>query len=133
MKNFLRTRWKFLSLAFVACLFLSFIGVGILIGGQVRETVRLAQDAAPGDLVSSLLAVAISTERTVSTRNSAIWALGQLGSSRALAPLEELYSGENCAHSDELCQYGLEKAIRLCRGDLNVGALVWRHGELASH
>ena len=132
MKNFLRSRWKLLSLAFVSCLFLSYIGVGIFIGGQVRETVHLAQSVEHGDPVTALLVVATSTERSVSERNSAVWALGQLGNSRALASLEELYSGENCDHSDELCQYGLEKAIRLCRGDRNVGALVWRHGELAS-
>ena len=132
MKNFLRTKWKLLSLTILSCLFLSFIGIGLYIGEQVRDTIRSAQTTNPGEPISSLLAIATSTEHTISERNSAIWALGQLGSSQALAPLEKLHSGENCDHSSELCQYGLEKAIKLCQGELNIGALVWRHGEMAS-
>ena len=132
MNNFLRNRWKLLSAVLVSCLFFPFLGVSVFIGCQVREKVHQAQSSESGDPVAALLAVAVSTERSISERDSAVWALGQLGSARALASLEELHSGANCGHSDELCQYGLEKAIRLCGGEFNVGALVWRHGELAT-
>ncbi len=131
MLSFFRTKWKLLSIMIVGCLLLSFLAVNMLIGKQVREAICVAQALESGDSVSALLAVANSTEHSLSERNSAVWALGQIGSSRALESLESLYSGENCDHSSDLCQHGLEKAISLCRGELNVGALVWRRGDLA--
>ena len=132
MRHFLRNRWKSISVAIVACLVFSVIGVSVLIGGQVREAICLAQATEPGDPIRALLAVANSTNYSISERNTAIWSLGQLGSSRALEPLVALYTGASCPGSSDLCQYELEKAINLCRGDLNIGALIWRHGEFAS-
>jgi len=62
----------------------------------------------------------------VPKRNHAIWALGQLGDKRALPSLEKLYTGEPCDHSKYVCQYELKKAIKLCRGGLNITAWTWR-------
>lgn len=104
------------------------VGVGILVGGtgwgamlwhirtSVNKSVELAQQAHPhpGDDVSALLAYALSEDHELSRRNGAIWALGRLGDTAALAGLVSVYTGEPCRHAEEICQYELAKAIRRC-------------------
>jgi hypothetical protein len=77
------------------------------------------------------MAVVNSPDKTLKEKNSAVWALGQLGDQRALGLLEELLTGQNCDHESRLCQKELGKAVKLCQGEVNIGALVWRHGDLA--
>ena len=64
-------------------------------------------------------------------RNEAIWALGQLGDSRALPALQRLYTG-NIPPREPLdagiSQYELRKAVALTSGGQNPLALFWRHG-----
>jgi hypothetical protein len=131
MPKIITARWKSIAAAGLTCLVLSGLGISVLIGHQVREVVAAARATEAGDAVSALIAVVNSPDRPLAERNKAVWALGQLGSSRALPTLEALYSGVECDHSAGLCQHRLEKAIHLCRGEKNVGALVWRHGALA--
>jgi len=46
-------------------------------------------------------------------RNTAVWALGQIGDKKALEVLKKSYTGEPCDHTKYLCQHELEKATGL--------------------
>ena len=64
-------------------------------------------------------------------RNSAIWALGQLGDSRALTVLQKYYTRDipNREPIDGvISQYELKKAINLTSGGVNITAVFWRYG-----
>ena len=69
----------------------------------------------PGDRVEALMELVADSDRSLKTRNRAVWALGQIGDARALPLLEEHYTGEECDHSRLLCQRELRKAIARCR------------------
>ena len=131
MLKSIRSKWKLISVVMLAGLFLSYIGISFLIGHQVGEIVSAAKASSGGDSVEALLMVVNSPKTTLSVKGKAVWALGQLGDSRALATFESLYTGEPCDHSSIVCQHELEKAIKLCQGERNISALVWRHGEFA--
>lgn len=66
---------------------------------------------------------------SLTDRNSAIWALGQLGDKAALPVLEQYYEGgeKECNHETELCQYELEKAIKLIESGKNITLLVSKY------
>ena len=80
--------------------------------------------------MTALIEVATSDEADISDRNRAIWALGQLGSSRALPALQSLLTGGPCDHDKLICQHEVESALKGCDGSLNIGAVIWRHGDL---
>ena len=89
---------------------------------SVRDNCLLAQQASPhtGDDVTALVDFMNSTEHSLHDRNhKAIWTLGQLRDPKALPALESVYTGDPCDHDNNLCQYALEKAIRLCGGTPN--------------
>lgn len=131
MLLFLQSRWKPMVLVLLAGLSLFYIGTSHFIGRQVHDVVSSAAQYSPNiDTTKSLLAVTTNTSLPLKERNRAIWALGQLGNQQALSTLELLYTGKECDHDHSLCQHELYKAIRLCQGELNIAALVWRHGAL---
>jgi hypothetical protein len=70
------------------------------------------------DCVESLCAYLESDKHTLSEKNQAIWALGQMADPRALTTLEKFYTGEPCPKpcnkEDRICQYELAKAIQWC-------------------
>jgi hypothetical protein len=51
-----------------------------------------------------------------------------------LRVLEKYWTGESRREDldHELSQYELRKAIRACQGGTNIGAFVWRRGDLAA-
>jgi hypothetical protein len=108
----------------------SALAVSWTIASGVRASAELATREYRGDTVSSLVAFAASPSHGVGDRNRAVWALGQLGDARALAFLERHYTGKACDHSRGLCQRELKKAVDLCRGGLNLPALLWRRGQV---
>ena len=57
-----------------------------------------AQSRFPGDPVTALIALATSEEASLSDRNRAIWALGQLGSAEALPTLRPSGPDQRCDH-----------------------------------
>jgi HEAT repeat protein len=64
-------------------------------------------------------------------RNDAIWALGQLGDSRALPVFERLYTGDIPPREPldkGISQYELRKAVNLVCGGTNMTAIFWRYG-----
>jgi len=102
------------------------IAVGLSIGSGVREASAAAVDEYGGSRVDALMAVVASPEHSLTERNRAVWALGQLGDPRALPTLERYQTGAPCDHARFICQHELDKAIRACRGSTNVTAFLWR-------
>jgi hypothetical protein len=85
---------------------------------SVQECCGIAQRAHPhpGDDVTALIDLMNSDSHSLRGRNLAIWTLGRLRESKALPALTAVYTGEQCNHDKNLCQYELEKAIKRCGG-----------------
>lgn len=124
-------RWQRLAVVAIAVGMVAFVATALVIGRQVDAAMARAQRAYPGDGVSALIMVAGSNDAPAAERNRAIWALGQLGAGAALPVLRSLADDAECSHATAVCQREVRKALALCEGEFNVGALVWRHGELA--
>ena len=106
------------------------LAIGTLLGGaglgailwhihrSVQQYSKVAQKAHPhsGDDVAALIDFMNSDSHTFRDRNLAVWTLGRLRDAKALPALKSVYTGEQCEHGKSLCQYELEKAIRLCGG-----------------
>jgi len=107
---------------------LAFLGICLIIGAGVHSVSSQALREYPGDKVEALMSLIESEQHSIRDRNRAIWALGQLGDSRALATLQKYYTGQEPDETKGLSQYELKKAIALCRGATNIGAFVWRRG-----
>ena len=73
---------------------------------------RTATHHFPGDRVEALLQQVECASCSMKERQSAVWALGQIGDARALPVLRAQVTGRACNHEKELCQYELSKAIR---------------------
>lgn len=120
-------------------LFLMAIGLSIFllffvitctwIGYDVKSQCQTAQETYGGDCTQALLETLNDEANPFRERNSAIWALGQLGDVRALATLQSYYTG-NIPDREPLdqviSQYELKKAINLTSGGTNLSAFIWR-------
>ena len=117
-----------------------FIGIGVvlfifvfllsinLIGYSVREKCKIAQEKYGGDCVESLIQYLDDERNGFYSRNSAIWALGQLGDKRALPILKKYYqgyNGEKINRSRQLAQLEIERAIGYLEGNLNITKFFW--------
>ncbi|MBU2566927.1 hypothetical protein KKG46_05225 [Patescibacteria group bacterium] len=100
------------------------------IGFGVKDTCNKAQLQFEGDCVDALMQTVEADFETNVSKNSATWALGQLGDNRALPLLESKYTGyiseEKEPWENGLSQYELSKAIKLLKGGWNITAFVWR-------
>jgi len=132
MSRFLARRWRTILALAIGVAVGGYGALGLLIGHQVRGEVERAQATVGGEPIAALLTVADSDDASLSQRNHAIWALGQLGAAEALPLLRRLRTGQPCVHDSLVCQREVEKAIALCDGAPNLGAMLWRHGELAA-
>ena len=112
----------------LAFLVIAFLAVCFIIGHGVNSISEKALRDHPGDKVAALMALVESEQHTYHDKNHAVWALGQLGDRRALPLLRKYYTGAESGDDTSLSQYELKKAIALCEGEINIGALVWRHG-----
>jgi len=99
------------------------------ISSDVRAICKQAQQKYEGDCVEALIAYLEKEPLTFKEKNDVIWALGEIGDKRAIPALQRLYTGKPCPKpcdsSKYICQYGIKKAIRGCKG-LNVVRYVWR-------
>ncbi len=99
------------------------------IGYSVENQCKTAQEKYQGDCVEALMSL-IEDNSSQYGKNSAIWALGQLGDKRALPFLKGYYTGhknEGRTKWDEgISQYELSKAIKLLQSGINLTAFVWR-------
>ena len=108
------------------CLLTAYAAASVRIGADVRAITTKAMQLHHEDPVEALLAFVEDPDQSLPERDRAVWALGQLGDSRALPVLREYHTGKPCDHANTLCQREIEKAINLASGGVNVTALVWR-------
>lgn len=104
-----------------------FIVTCTLIGLSVSQKCEVAQDRYQGDCVESLISYLDDEENSLRSRNSAIWALGQIGDERSLPVLEKYYTGnipDREPIDGVISQYELEKAIDLVSGGFNITKLI---------
>jgi len=115
----------------ISIFFLFFVVTCSWIGYDVKNQCQEAKKEYSGDCVESLTALLNDSNKSFKARNSAIWALGQIGDTRALPVLESYYTG-NIPPKESLnggiSQYELKKAIKLADGGVNLSAIVWRTG-----
>lgn len=123
-------RWVLYGLLMGAgMMVLVFLITSSLIGVEVRERCQTAISKYEGDCVEVLMVTVASEEESFRNRNYGIWALGQLGDTRAMPLLESMYTGnipEREPYDDSISQYELKKAIALVGGGFNATAWVWR-------
>lgn len=112
-----------------AVLFILFVITLHWISSDVRAICKKTQQKYEGDRVEALIAYLEKEPLTFKEKNNVIWALGEIGDKRAIPTLQKLYTGKPCPKpcdsSKYICQYGIKKAIRGCKG-FNVVRYVWR-------
>ncbi|MDI9549450.1 MAG: HEAT repeat domain-containing protein [Chloroflexota bacterium] len=118
------------ALAIGMGVFLLFFAVSAFwIGYEVRSQCRNATETYSGDCVAALVQLLDDEGNGFRERNNAIWALGQLGDSRALPALQRYYTGDIPPREpidETISQYELKKAINLTSGGVNAVAWLWR-------
>lgn len=115
--RWLRYWWPLLVVGVVMLAVVAFVGLEAWIRIAARDTGTAAQREFRGDRVEALIAFVQSDRHSLTERNRAVWALGQLRDARALPVLQKYYTGEPCDHGRYLCQYELKKAIALVKRD----------------
>jgi hypothetical protein len=126
----MQRNWKRWAIRISACLAAALIALicaaELMIGLGVRRFSLLAQEHYPGDRVQALAEMVECDSCSLRDRNHAVWALGQLADRTALPVMEKYYTGRQCDHGKELCQYELRKALQLIRKGHNSEAALWR-------
>lgn len=111
---------------------LFFVVTCVWIGFDVKRQCRDARsEYGQEKCVDALVTLLNDENRGFSARNSAIWALGQLGDNNATPVLESYYTGiipEREPLDKTISQYELKKAINLASGGKNITAVFWRYG-----
>lgn len=101
-----------------------------IIGNHVNNHCHIAQDKYEGDCVEALMKLTEDETAGYGEKNSAVWALGQMGNKRALPFLQKYYTGYDKKNKtkwhEALSQYELYKALKLLDGGFNATAFVWR-------
>lgn len=102
------------------------LGTGIMVSGisvawlryEVKNSCQEAElQYEKKDCVEGMIQTLRDNRNSYQERNKAIWVLGQLADKRALATLQEYYTGplpKREPLNSTLSQYELEKAIRWC-------------------
>jgi len=103
-------------------LLVGFVGICLSIRHSVKEISAQAVQEYPGDRVEALMTYVESEDHSLRQRNRAVWALGQIGDTRALPVLEKFRTGRPCDHTSKLCQREVGKAIKACKGSFNATA-----------
>jgi hypothetical protein len=112
--RFVRLWWPVIAAALLVALAAAVAGLSLVILASAHGYGRAAQREFPGDEVQALMAIVASDRHSLTERNHAVWALGQLRDARALPVLQKYYTGGPCDHARYLCQYELKKAIDGC-------------------
>ncbi len=115
----------------ISIFILFFVIACIWIGYDVKQRCLDAKSQYEGNCTEALVTLLKDEDRGFKDRNSAIWALGQLGDAKALPVLQSYYTG-NIPDREPLnaviSQYELSKAINLVNGGTNITAFFWRYG-----
>ena len=131
MKIFKKITQKLLyAIAVGISIFLLFFVIGCTwIGYEAKIQCQNAQREYGGDCTEALISLLKDESRGFRARNDAIWALGQMGDSRALPVLESYYTGnipDREPLNEMISQYELKKAVNLTSDGANLAAWVWR-------
>jgi len=129
-----KKRWQ--GVAAVGILLL--LGLFALFGLSLRHIYKSvtvvcldAQGLHPGDKVEALLALIKSDNASFKAKNRAIWALGQIGSKRALPLLRELDTPEvqpkPYDSSAYIVQYSVEKAITQIESNISLTRWMYKN------
>ena len=109
---------------------LTFFVSAKIIGDEVENRCKIAQQEYEGDCVEALMKFIEDETNNYREKNNAIWALGQLGDKRALLFLQKYYTGydsnNRIKQNEAISQYELYKAIKLLSGGFNATAFIWR-------
>ncbi len=101
------------------------------IGYGVKDACQMAKDKYSGSCVTALIAYLDDPTNNMRNRNTATWALGQLGDEAALPVLKKYHTGEDTFPvnlSSTLSQLQLERAIGYMEGNPNITTFFWRFG-----
>lgn len=115
----------------VSILGLFFVVICTWIGVDVKTRCQEAKKDYKGTCVETLSQLLDDENQAFRNRNSAIWALGQLGNKQALPMLEKYYTGDipdREPWNEVVSQYELKKAIKLLNDGKNITAIFWRYG-----
>ena len=105
-------QWLKVAAAILGVIAVAGFGLEGYIVYSAYDVSRTATHHFPGDRVEALLQQVECSSCKSKDRQSAVWALGQIGDARALPVLRAHVTGRACNHEKELCQYELSKAIR---------------------
>ncbi|MGI5828529.1 MAG: HEAT repeat domain-containing protein [Patescibacteria group bacterium] len=129
--NSIKEKLFYLVAIGVSILLLFFFIGSVWIGYEAKDLCQNAQWQYGGDCVEALIAQLDDEHQGFRARNHAIWALGQMGDSRALPVLEKYYTGnipDREPLDETISQYELKKAINLASGGTNITTWLWRWG-----
>lgn len=115
----------------VGAFFILFVLIltGRIIGGQVSNICLDSNAKNSGDCPGYLMSLLVDETNDYQKRNSAVWALGQLGDIRAIPVLKRYYTAvipRRESLDQTLSQYELKKAISLLESGFNITAVFWR-------
>lgn len=131
MKNIFK-KLLFLATIGISVFVLFFMVTCVWIGFDVKRQCSDAKNEYNQEkCVDALIMLLNDKNRGYSARNSAIWALGQLGDVEALPVLQNYYTGnipDREPWNNVISQYELSKAINLLNGGTNITVLFWRYG-----
>jgi hypothetical protein len=121
----------FLGVIGVSIFALFFVVSSVWIGFDVKKQCRDAKNEYGQEkCVDALITLLNDEDRGFSARNSAIWALGQLGDDKALPVLQHYYTGiipDKEPLNGVISQYELKKAVNLTSGGKNITSIFWRY------
>lgn len=119
IKNFKKLVLIILGLGFILCL-LAFAYICFVINKEIKDRCALSQSKYSGDCVIALSSFLDDQNNSFGDRNSAIWALGQIGDKKTLPVLEKYYTGiipNREPWNGVISQYELKKAISSVNGN----------------
>ncbi len=123
---FTKSQKKILPIVFITIIIVIFAGFFVtvnIINTHIKDRCTMAMNKYKLDCVDSLILWLDDNSNDYRSRNSAIWALGQIGDARALPTLQKYYTGiipEKESFDRGLSQYELKKAISYFQGSLNL-------------
>lgn len=130
IKDILNKIMYMFVIGFSICVLFFVIGCS-WIGYEVKKQCVDATREYGGDCVEALITTLNDENNGFRDRNDAIWALGELGDSRALPVLQGYYTGdipEREPLDKVISQYELKKSVNLLEGGINISAFIWRSG-----
>jgi hypothetical protein len=118
-----------LSLGF-SLFILFFVVTSSWIGYDIKSKCREAKADYGGSCTQALISLLKDENRSFYSRNSAIWALGQIGDYTSLPVLQSFYTGnipDREPLNETISQYELKKAINLTSGGKNITTVFWKY------